>query len=122
MISKSTKKYVGIGFPIFGNKELRDLVIRTWGDISKLSRISAWDIDALLWHTGRNYCVFDDQLISVKSRVSRVSCPYRAYGEKVNCPFKEVCRSYSEDLGIRVLSKRQTGSVELVIVLDRLVV
>ena len=123
--SKTRSKYLPVGFPLTGNKELRQKVVEAWDKVSENSGVSAWDIDAALWKIGRELCSFDDELsqkdLSVDpNQLPQTSCPYKRLGEEKGCPLKSVCESYSGDVGLRILSQRVVGKTEIVLFLDNL--
>ena len=120
-IPRSSTRYFGIGFPLFGVRELKQSVIKAWRLISEKSGVHVWDIDAMLWIVGREACIFDDESRAYGERINSVSCPLKAVGrEPDKCILKEVCRSYVEDIGIRILSARQTGGREIAILINEL--
>jgi len=118
-------RYLPVGFPLTGNRELKRKTIKVWSEISRASGIRTWDIDAALWRIGRNFCVFDDEQLQYTSNIhsgslAKTSCPYKRLGLELNCPFREVCESYRGDIGIRILSQRAAGKSEVVLFVKNL--
>jgi len=128
--TSTRSKYLPVGFPLTGNSELRQKVVEAWDKVSKNSGISAWDIDAALWQIGRNFCLFDDELLQRNLNINpnqspKTSCPYRRLGLELGCPLREVCESYKGDVGLRILSQRVTSlnkgkGSEVVLFIDNL--
>ncbi|MHA1616991.1 MAG: N-glycosylase/DNA lyase [Candidatus Njordarchaeales archaeon] len=118
---RKSARYFGVAFPLFGNNILENLVKKTWDEISKRSKVHVWKIDAMIWFIGRENCLFDDDSRLFQKRKNNVSCPLRAIAEEeIDCPLQEVCESNKKDLGIRILTKKQTGYKEIAILLHNL--
>jgi len=52
--------------------------------------------------------------------MQKTPCPYKRLGIELNCPFKDICKSYSGDIGLRILSQKQSGGRELVVAIENL--
>jgi len=122
---RSSGRYLPVGFPLTGSRELRQKTVEAWNEVSKASGIPTWDIDAALWHIGRNFCLFDDEQPQQASNIHlgvqvETSCPIRRLGKEPGCPFREVCESYRGDIGLRILSQRATGRSEVVLFVEKL--
>lgn len=118
-------KYIPVGFPLTGNRMLKQKVIEAWNEISKSSGVSVWDIDVALWYIGKNFCLFDDELLQQNSNINpnqlqKTSCPYRRLGLELRCPLRDACESYRSEIGLRILSQRVASESEVVLFLDNL--
>ncbi len=102
-------------FSLF-NRKLKSIVTEAWDKVAKMTGLSPWLIDALVWNIGRKHCLFDDEVGYFKKSTP---CPEaRKTAGETQCPFRALCRSHNSPYPpvVSIFSTRAAGKEVVTII------